>query len=402
MAGESLSFLNIFIIWVHKLFSNGNGDDIMIQKISKSLLFILFGCVLFLQHTASAHEADWGSAPHFSDQQEFIQYIIECNKNLQSEIAVVFDDMNVDEDELFDIAPIWAGNITLVNYDGRDSYVTGSFTHTPGERVAYAYLNGDTSFLEDDEIQLYNEAVDIVNEANAQPTLLRTELLLHDILADRITYFTEPTVAYLAPYSAASGAILDGQANCQGYSDAFIMLARMCGIEANRINGYAGGGRHTWSVVYLDGNSYFVDVTFDDASFHMNDIDFTDHIYFNVPKDVISGSHSWDWAVEPPGLQEYPDENYYYTTSEYDRTHGKYFGMYASTAEDALQRIADNVVSNGWRFSYAMCPYDEEYNDANFSNSYLLNDLLPYDGWTSSMNINTCGDYMFFTTDTHH
>ena len=374
----------------------------MIQKISKHLLFVLFGCILLLQNAASAQEVDWDSAPHFSNKRDFVQYIIECNKNLQSEIAVVFDDMNVDRNELFRIAPIWAGNITVVNYDGKDSYVTGIFTHTPGERVAYAYLNDDTSFLNDEEIQLYNEAVKILKEAKAQPSLLRTELFLHDLLAKRITYYAEPTVAFLAPYSAASGAILNRQANCQGYSDAFIMLARMCGIDANRIDGQASGGEHTWSVVHLDGKSYFVDVTFDDASLHMNDRDFTNHIYFNAPKAVASGSHSWDWAVEPPDLQENPDENYYYTTSQYDRTHGKYFGMYAPTAQEALQKIADNTLKNGWRLSYAMCPYDEKYIDINFSNSYLLNDLLPYDGWYSTMSITPCGNYMFFVTDIHH
>lgn len=385
---------------MYELLPDEDGDDIMMQRFKKSLLFVLFGCTLLFQNAASAKEVDWNSALHLSDLEEYLQFIRECNEDLQSEFAVVFDDMKVDEDHLFSISPIYGATIKVVKYDGRDSYVTGHITHSPGERVAYAYLNDDTSFLNDEELHLYNEAVRIVDKADAQSTLLQTELYIHDLLANRITYDSMTPIPHNAPFIGANGAILNGKANCQGYTDAFVMLARMCGIDASKISGRTKTGPHSWAVVYLDDSSYFVDVTFDDDAFNLNDTDYIGHIYFNAPRSVISGDHFWDPAAEPPDLQEYPDENYYYTTSEHALTGGKYFGMYASTAEEAFEKIADNTLR--WKLSYVMCPYDEDYMDSHFSNSYLLNNVMPYDGWISSMDVTHCGEYMFFTTYIHH
>lgn len=366
-----------------------------------TVCFIAFQSVAFAANPA---QVDWNSAPRFTSKKDFANYLRECDKNLKTVIPVIFSGLNFTNEELtgqdlFKIAPIWAGVFNVVKRDGQDIYALGEITNTPGARVAYAYQHGDTSFLTADEMQLYNEAVPIVKEALQRPTALQQELFIHDTITGRVTFYAEGDVPFGARFSSAIGALLDGRANCQGYTDAFIMLARMCGFDVSRMEGKAGGGGHTWATIKFGNKSYFVDLTWDDASFTNSDSEYTNYIYFNVPVEIAKETHSWEPDIEPYNLQRTPDGAYFYKTTEYKTTHGQLFGIDAASAEAALREMARNATVNGWRFSYAMCPYNERYFDASVSNAHLLNDILPQEGWNVFMNITRRGKYMFYAID---
>lgn len=67
----------------------------------------------------------------------------------------------------------------------------------------------------------------------------------------------------------AYGALVNHKAVCSGYAKAFDLLAKKCGLSSIVVTGEAinsdnQNGPHAWNQIYLDGEWYNVDVTFED------------------------------------------------------------------------------------------------------------------------------------------
>lgn len=114
------------------------------------------------------------------------------------------------------------------------------------------------------------------------------ELQIHDILCKQITYTDDPSPSLLA--YTAYGALVQGNALCEGYSRAFQLLLYEFGINSTLVTGYAGQ-EHMWNLVEIDGKWYHVDVTWNDQ----ND---TQHSYFNLTDGQISQEHIMNPSVE--------------------------------------------------------------------------------------------------------
>lgn len=59
----------------------------------------------------------------------------------------------------------------------------------------------------------------------------------------------------------ASGALLDGQANCQGFADVLYLLCGLCGIEAEYRIGRGEKRLHVWNAVRINGEWRETDVS---------------------------------------------------------------------------------------------------------------------------------------------
>ena len=78
--------------------------------------------------------------------------------------------------------------------------------------------------------------------------------------------------------------MIDGKANCQGYTDTFYMLGTMAGFKMDRLygnstnsNGSKGG--HVWNTIdFGDNIAYSVDVTWDDG-IKINGQEYPGYIY---------------------------------------------------------------------------------------------------------------------------
>lgn len=173
--------------------------------------------------------------------------------------------------------------VTIDDYDDDgNELVTFTITEYPGTRVANAYLHDNKDDLTMDEVQLYNKAVEIVNEANKCTSVIAKELYIHDQICKLTTYEQDKNTAI--------SALVYGKADCDGYADTFYMLGRMCGFNVGRINGVANGGAHAWNTItFEDGETYFVDVTWDDQ--------LNSHTWFNAPLEVMQKTHSCDWKM---------------------------------------------------------------------------------------------------------
>ena len=186
-------------------------------------------------------------------------------------------------------------------------------SYYPGDKILNAHKTGDTTQLSDAEKDAYTLALKLVEQAKRESTTqLETELWLHDWLCEHVVYESPDMDVATEQYIALRqltcvGALLDGKANCQGYTDAFYLLGNLAGFEVRRMFGVTEEG-HCWNVVKLDGKWYIVDVTFDDLEGDNN----WWYIYFNVPWDPDTYEIDGGPEVQPDLATEDNDEYSYY------------------------------------------------------------------------------------------
>ncbi|MBR4903118.1 MAG: hypothetical protein IKZ53_00435 [Selenomonadaceae bacterium] len=353
---------------------------------------------------SAMNQIDWSSAPTFNNQPDFIRYLRDCRIDLEETLPVVFTNgFKPDVNDAIKVVPTWYMEWTYKSLDSKTTAYLFEISEYPGERVAWAYKNGDNSFLNEDEMKLYNLAVKIVNDAkNFSNNLLWQELYIHDRITELATYYTEKPQPAYARFQTAIGALIDGKANCQGYTDAFYMLGNMCGIKVGKVNGYANNGMHTWNTVnFNDDRTYFTDVTWDDATFKFNDTgEYPTFAYFNASTDIAGTTHQWFADYVPQNLQQTPDGRDFYFTHEYFNSNEQYFGYHFDSAQSALDYIAKRI-ANGWRLSWMCAPYDSYYADYKNSLNYLLQSLTNL-GWRGNVKIhvlNRGNKYLFITVD---
>ncbi|MBR5913709.1 MAG: hypothetical protein IKZ58_05065 [Selenomonadaceae bacterium] len=370
------------------------------KKIFSSLLVVL---ILAVSNVVAAQNINWNSAPRFNNLKSLVHYLTRCKYNLNTTVPVVLTNGFVPNfNDILLVGVFHWLKSTNYGSDGQNTKMLYEITNYPGERVAYAYRHNNTSFLNSEEIRLYNEAVKIVNEAKRNsPTQLRLELYLHNAITSRTKYYTESNMKQNSRFTTAFGVLLDGRANCQGYSDAFYMLGTMCGFNVDKVSGYGNNEAHVWNTITFGDRSYFVDVTFDDDSFNVAGTNYVGFIYFNIPTDIAGADHRWFVDYVPSNLQKYPDGRYFFYTQEYETTNGGWFGAHTNSAEDALRHIAYNIAKRGWKYSYVCAPYNATYAQINYSLNHLLKDLLPQYGWRGHVNmyIKWLGNYMFYMVD---
>ena len=217
--------------------------------------------------------------------------------------------------------------VTVRKLSGREKDVQIEITPYPGERIVNAYRSGDTSQLSEDELSALNEAIQVAEDAKAQAdTPVEIELYLHDWLCDRVTYydgdFSIENATHIVRPLTALGAILDGQANCQGYTDAFYLLASVAGFDVGRQSCNAPDGGHMFNTIRMGGKWYIVDVTFNDDTYLDQDCAYIDYRLFNAGIDVC-GEYTWPEEYQHVPLVEESDEYYYYNlTDDYSNAHG--------------------------------------------------------------------------------
>ena len=128
-------------------------------------------------------------------------------------------------------------------------------------------------------------------------------LYLHDAVANRVTYkYTENDQT---PY----GALVEGEAVCNGYATAYQLLLQRAGIRAWTVNGTSLDEAHAWNVVWMDDDTcVYTDVTWDD-------VEYLSHYYFNMSLDEIAKEHEADAIFDLPDCG-HNDQGYYDVNAE--------------------------------------------------------------------------------------
>ena len=168
----------------------------------------------------------------------------------------------------------------------------------------YAYVEDNTivefySVISSDECEKYidrfNQRVDeILSAVGTGRTEYQREKIVHDKLISNCTYKTGVTTSSDGwQYFSAYGAIVEGEAVCEGYSKAVQLLMTRVGIVCSTVRGEADGVAHMWNVVEMNGEWYHLDATWDDNDDNIN------YEYFNVTTEDICSNHTIS-----PGITE--------------------------------------------------------------------------------------------------
>jgi len=137
----------------------------------------------------------------------------------------------------------------------------------------------------EEEIEKINNVVDkVINEkiTNNMPTKEKIKVI-HDYIIDfaeydKLKYENKEDTTYKS--NTAYGTLIEGYGTCNGYADAMaIFLNKM-----NIINYKISNDEHIWNLVYLDGNWYHLDLTWDDP---ISDINVSRSTYFLITTETL-------------------------------------------------------------------------------------------------------------------
>ena len=247
---------------------------------------VILAVFMLSAQIAAAEDYDWSKAPRIRTKFELAQYIEnERRKGHTTFHIVLTNGLRFDNnDDFIKLAP--APTLAeKLKFSVNRTRVTYKIVETPGCRVANAYLSSNQQQawmnLTNEEQTLYNIAVDIVDEANKRSSEIAKARYIHDVVRERVLRHKNENERN----KTAIGALIDRYAQCQGYSDAFYMLGRMCGLNVCKIGGYYDGGHHTWNTItYSDGKTYCVDVAFG---------------RFNLTLENMTSKYSCQWEAIP-------------------------------------------------------------------------------------------------------
>lgn len=151
-----------------------------------------------------------------------------------------------------------------------------------------------------------------------------------------------------------------GESVCQGYAKTVQLLLNRMGVECTLVLGYVDGGEgHAWNLVKIDGEYYYVDATWGDASYYSSTgeeipMDFMDvsYDYLCVTTKEMSKTHTVSDKIAMPICNA--------TAANYYVRNGAYFTQY-DTAQ--LQSLIDSAILNGDAFITVKCASDAVYYD---------------------------------------
>ena len=111
---------------------------------------------------------------------------------------------------------------------------------------------------------------------------------------------------------------LQGKSVCQGYAKAMQYMLQRADIQSLLLTGFTNGERHAWNLVKADGDYYYLDPTWGDASYAYHGAESAEegfapainYDYFLVTEDEMTRTHSFEKVVELPKCTA-TEDNYY-------------------------------------------------------------------------------------------
>ena len=181
------------------------------------------------------------------------------------------------------------------------------------------------------------------------------ERALHDRMLAACRYHAKAGESHdIARYPnafTAVGALVDGQAVCEGYARGMQYLLQRAGIECSLVTGINEKNEpHMWNLVTINGRNYHLDPTWDDVDDRIR------YTFFNVTTDSITRTHTIDADIIGVDTCTATQDNYYRRTGHY----------IDSFARDDLDAVIARDMSAGETM------IDLQFSPATFVNAQLL------------------------------
>lgn len=145
---------------------------------------------------------------------------------------------------------------------------------------------------------------------------------------------------------------------CQGYAKAVQYLLNRMGVECTLVLGTVETGEgHAWNLVKIDGSFYFLDATWGDASYRMDDggqgqyvMPEINYDYLNVTTAELLKTHTIDNCVPMPACVAL-EANYYYREG----------ALFTSYDKAQMQALFDRTKEQGQTEVTVKCASEECY-----------------------------------------
>lgn len=188
------------------------------------------------------------------------------------------------------------------------------------------------------------------------------EMYIHDFICDRCSYVLDDDGNLkTSPYDV----LIKGEAVCEGYARTAQLFLNKLNIpnyivvgESENRDGQLVG--HMWNVVRIDGENYYLDVTWDDLDSQDVEMDKC-YLYFNLNEQLISNDH---FNIVPA------ENNCNSVKDNYFERLGSLYTEYGSTVRQSIENDILWNISKG-DYTYEMkFTNDEAYSEMS---SQLLN-----------------------------
>ena len=189
---------------------------------------------------------------------------------------------------------------------------------------------------------------------------------------------------------SAYSALVEQRAVCDGYANAFTLLAQTFGLEVIKVSGIAepGSANHAWNMVKVDGIWYHVDVTWNDPT--PDTPGYAGHEYLLLSDQAISNPRgqsrqyhgSWDTTAPSAPDTRYDDAFWIYENTPISFKTMNYDEWTQMIAQTSFEEVIVTAVENDTEANVARFGYNAEQIDKE------IRELYPYIGYTYTENSN--------------
>lgn len=162
---------------------------------------------------------------------------------------------------------------------------------------------------------------------------------------------------------------LNGRSVCQGYAKAAQYLFEKAGIYSIFVSGKVESGEdHAWNIVRIDGNYYYVDTTWGDASYVMSGAESfyegkvpqINYEYLCVPDSQLFRTHTLGNTVPLPSCTSmeanyYVREGAYFTQADMEKAAGLFEKAYEEGTSFVTLKCADEAVYDEMEYHLIEC-----------------------------------------------
>lgn len=248
----------------------------------------------------------------FSSEEEVNQHLFSMVLNNFYKFGILVDDLSLlhSEEEYLALFP----EFISIEFESLTKYHNGYYlcisdlvTTQTDIALRYAVRTGDTSVLQEAELQTYQKLFAIAEELNlAELSDIDAVLAVHDYLVLNTAYDTATAATGSGgPAHYASGTLLNGLAVCSGYASSFRLLMILADIPCE----YVFTDTHAWNLVQLEDNWYHIDVTWDDPTPDREGVVIYTH-FMLTDADISRLEDHGNWTCECKEAHNCDDESY--------------------------------------------------------------------------------------------
>ena len=235
------------------------------------------------------------------DSEETLSYVVQyALAEVTETVAIVVTDSTLNQDNIISAVDTCRSDYYLA-YMGYEGLNSTTYTSTESAFSTWTAYTLSFQYMEDAEtIQEWRqETEDAVLSlcttlfAQDMPDWYKV-LLIHDYIVENCTYDedAEDSGTYTTA-NLAYGCLVEGTAVCEGYAETANLLFKAAGLNSYYVEGAGESADHAWNCVEIDGDYYWVDVTWDDPVPAEGEEEGLYHTYFNLTDSELNTDHSW-------------------------------------------------------------------------------------------------------------